>query len=51
MIAVDTSSLIAYLSGASGRDVDLVDRALLDGQVYLAPVVVTELISDPKLPE
>lgn len=51
MIAVDTSSLIAYLSGARGPDVDSVDAALADNQVCLPPVVLTELLSDPKLPE
>lgn len=50
MIAADTSTLIAYLSGQSGPDVDLLDRALQDQQVCLAPVVLTELLSDPKLP-
>jgi predicted nucleic acid-binding protein len=50
LIAADTSTLIAYLSGESGQDVDLLDRALQDHQVCLAPVVLTELLSDPKLP-
>jgi predicted nucleic acid-binding protein len=51
MIAADSSSLIAYLSGLEGGDVDAVDRALLDNQLYLPPVVLTELLSDPKLPK
>jgi predicted nucleic acid-binding protein len=50
MIAADSSSLIAYLSGATGRDVDAIDRALGDQQLCLPPVVLTELLSDPKLP-
>jgi hypothetical protein len=50
MIAVDSSSLIAYLSGAAGHDVDAIDRALGDQQVCLPPVVLTEILSDPKLP-
>jgi hypothetical protein len=50
MIAADSSSLIAYLSGGNGADVDAVDRSLLDNQLYLPPVVLTELLSDPKLP-
>lgn len=50
MIAVDTSSFVAYLSGARGADVDSLDRALADKQVCLPPVVLTELLSDPKLP-
>ena len=51
MIAADTSTLIAYLSGASGKDVDALDLALSDSQLCLPPVVLTELLSDPKLPE
>ena len=49
MIAVDTSSLIAYLEGESGADVEAVDAALEHGQAALPPVVLTELLSDPKL--
>jgi len=51
MIVVDTSSFVAYLSGAKGDDVDAVDEALLHKQVVLAPMVLTELLSDPKLPK
>ena len=51
MIAVDTSSWIAYLGGVHAPDVTLVDRALADRQVCLPPVVLTELLSDPKLPK
>ncbi len=50
MIAADSSSLIAYLSGAAGDDVEAIDRALGDQQLCLPPVVLTELFSDPKLP-
>jgi predicted nucleic acid-binding protein len=50
MIAVDTSSWIAFLSGATGADVMLVEQALDDRQVAMPPVVLTELLSDPKLP-
>ena len=49
MIAVDTSTWIAYLEGGTGRDVELLDRALADRQVLMAPAVLTELLSDPKL--
>ncbi len=51
MIAVDTSSWIAYLGDADAPDVTLVDRALGDRQVCLPPVVLTELLRDPKLPK
>jgi len=49
MIAVDTSTWIAYLQGDRGEDVELLDRALQDRQVLMAPVVLTEVLSDPKL--
>lgn len=51
MIAVDSSSLIAFLEGAQGPDVEAVEAALRSKQVVLPPVVVTELLSDPKLPK
>ena len=51
MIAADTSSLIAYLAGAPGADVEILDAALRDQQVCLPPVVTTELLSAPDLPK
>src|SRR5512146_3082402 len=51
MIAADTSTWIAYLEGGWGKDVELLDKALGDRQVLMAPVVLAELLSDPKLPE
>jgi predicted nucleic acid-binding protein len=48
VIAVDTSTWIAFLSGAPGLDVDAADEALSRGAVSLPPVVLTELMSDPK---
>jgi len=50
MIAVDTSSWIAFLEGDAGADTELLDRALQDRQVLMAPVVLAEVVSDPKLP-
>jgi predicted nucleic acid-binding protein len=50
MIAVDTSSWVAFLQGDAGEDVELLDRALQDRQVLMAPAVLTEVLSDPKLP-
>ena len=50
MIAIDTSSMIAYLSGAKGTDARATETALAERQVCLPPVVLTELLSDPKLP-
>lgn len=50
MIAADTSTWIAYLQGDRRHDTDWLDRALGDRQVVMPPVVLTELLSDPKLP-
>lgn len=50
MIAVDTSTWIAFLQGDRGEDVELLDRALQDGQVLMIPVVLTEVLSDPGIP-
>jgi len=50
VIAADTSTWVAYLEGGPGEDVQMLDRALEDRQVVMAPVVLTELLSDPKLP-
>ena len=51
MIAIDSGSFIAYLSGARGSDVAAVEAALAEKQGCLPPVVLTELLSDPKLPK
>ncbi len=51
MIAFDTSSLIAYLGGQKGADVDLVEASLEQGHGALPPVVLSELLSDPTLPD
>ena len=50
MIAADSSSLIAHLSGEQGEDVEILDQALSDHLLVLPPVVLAELLSDPKLP-
>jgi predicted nucleic acid-binding protein len=50
VIAADTSTWIAFFQGGAGADAQLLDRALADRQVLMAPAVLTELLSDPKLP-
>ncbi|HYT07904.1 MAG TPA: PIN domain-containing protein [Rugosimonospora sp.] len=50
MIAADTSTWVAFLDGSGGEDAQLLDKALEDRQVLMVPVVLTELLSDPKLP-
>jgi predicted nucleic acid-binding protein len=49
MIAADTSTWIAFLEGERGDDAELLNQALEDKQVVMVPVVLTELLSDPKL--
>ncbi|MBI2345780.1 MAG: PIN domain-containing protein [Deltaproteobacteria bacterium] len=49
MIALDTSSLIAYLTGGGGNDVERVEDALQHHWAVLPPAVFAELFSDPKL--
>jgi predicted nucleic acid-binding protein len=50
MIAADTSTWIAFLEGECGEDVKLLDKVLEDRQVLMVPIVLTELLSDPRLP-
>lgn len=50
MLCVDTSSLIAYLQGSRGKDVELIDQALADQAAVLACVTITEILSDTELP-
>jgi len=49
MIAVDTSTWIAFLQGEPGEDAQLLYQALADRQVLMIPVVLTELLSDAGL--
>jgi predicted nucleic acid-binding protein len=50
MLCADSSSWIAYLSGESGDDVDLMDSCLRERSIQMAPVVLAELLSSPSLP-
>jgi hypothetical protein len=49
MIAADTSSVVAFLQGAPGEDVELVDAALSQSQLHLPAPVLAELLSNPRL--
>jgi predicted nucleic acid-binding protein len=51
MIAVDTSTWVAFLEARTGEDVELLAQALGDHQVMMIPVVLTELLSDPEIPD
>jgi predicted nucleic acid-binding protein len=50
MVAADTSSMVAFLQGGDGEDVELIQSALEHQQLVLPPVVLTELLSEPALP-
>lgn len=50
MIAADTSTWIAYVQGESATDTEMLYRALDERRVVMVPVVLTELLSYPKLP-
>lgn len=49
MIALDTSSLRRFLAGETGDDTDSVAELLTRRQLVLPPVVVTEILSEPRL--
>ena len=49
MICPDTSCWIAYLQGERGWDIDFLDVSLEAESVVMAPVVLAEIFSDPKL--
>jgi predicted nucleic acid-binding protein len=48
VIAVDTSSLVAFLSGATGVDVDRIQVLAENDSLLLPPPVVSELLSKPR---
>jgi len=50
VIAVDSSTWVAFLQGDSGGDSDLLVKALQERQVLMPPAVLTELLSAPQLP-
>ena len=50
MIAVDTSSMIAFFQGDEGEDVKILRENIEVGNIVLPPLVLTELLSDHKLP-
>jgi len=49
MIVADTSTWIAFFQGGHGKDVEVLDQSLENRQVLMAPPVLTELLSDPKI--
>lgn len=51
MIAVDSSSMIAFFNNDEGEDVLQVQQCLDTGTLLLPPIVLIELLSAPFLPE
>jgi predicted nucleic acid-binding protein len=51
MIAVDTSSIISYMKGEKGKDIDILRSCILAENIILPPVVLSELLSDHNLPK
>ena len=50
MVAVDTSTWIAYVGGQRGADVQRLDAILVAGTANLPLIVLTEILADPALP-
>jgi predicted nucleic acid-binding protein len=50
MAAVDSSTLIAFIQGDRGPDVELFEASLATADIVLPPVVVSEVLSEPQLP-
>jgi predicted nucleic acid-binding protein len=51
MIAVDSSTLIAFIQGDRGGDVELLDQSIGTNELALPAIVLTEVLSDSHLPE
>jgi predicted nucleic acid-binding protein len=47
LIATDTSSLVAFLSGQTGDDVTKIEAAMAANELVIPPPVFTELFSKP----
>jgi predicted nucleic acid-binding protein len=50
VVAVDSSTWIAFVEGAGGADVELLDRNLASGNIAFAQVALMEILSEPTLP-
>jgi predicted nucleic acid-binding protein len=51
VIGIDSSTWIAFVRGQSGIDVEMMDRALASGDMAFPPIVLTEILSEPSLPD
>ena len=50
MIAVDTSTMIAFFEGGEGEDIELLKQCIESEAIVLPPLVLSEIVSDPELP-
>jgi predicted nucleic acid-binding protein len=50
VLAVDSSSLIAFFSGDAAADTAMVHEALLEARVALPPPVLSEVLCQPNTP-
>jgi predicted nucleic acid-binding protein len=50
VIVADSSTWVAFLQGDRSDDSQLLQKALQERQVLMAPAVLTEVLSDPNLP-
>lgn len=50
MIAVDSSTLVDFMKGTRGAQVDAFIACLRAGDIVLPPVALSEILSDPQLP-
>jgi len=50
VVAIDTSTWIAFVQGSDGVDVQHLDMSLAAGMATFPPIVVTEILSEPTLP-
>lgn len=51
MVALDTSALIEFLDGTNNSVADKVQTCLIECKACLPPIVLSEILSDPKLNE
>ena len=47
MIAVDSSTIIAFIQGDAGPDIQLLEGSIDANELVLPPVVLAEVLSDP----
>ena len=50
MFTVDTSTLVAFFAGAKGPDIEALRCAVSENQLVLTPPVISEILSDSRLP-